>query len=124
MPPLFILIKYYYLMICYWYGVLGNKGHTYKSPSNHSVVTHAYTSIDGCLIPMYSGRCPREIQIRKPGSARWMWTKEAEVMLDGGTINKMESEFEEAGCFPNVGVVKEQWIALSTARILEEYLAY
>jgi hypothetical protein len=53
-----------------------------------------------------------------------MWTKEAEVMLDGGMINEMESKFKEAGCFPNVGVVKEQRIALSTARILEEYLAY
>jgi len=56
-----------------------------------------------------------------------MWANEGIVVFDGGMMNEMESEFQEAGCFPKVAVIKEQWIRLLIvlgAQILEEYVAY
>ena len=114
MPPLYKLIGYHYLMICYRYGIFSqNKGHTHKSPSNNSILTHAYTSIDGCLTPGCCSGCSRKIQIWKPGSATWMWLNEPVVILDRGIRNNVQFQLQEAGCFPNVGAVKEQWIALA-----------
>jgi hypothetical protein len=50
-----------------------------------------------------------------------MWPNAHVVILDGGIRNNVEFQLQEAGCFPNVGAVKEQWIALATiSRILQE----
>jgi hypothetical protein len=43
------------------------------------------------------------------------------VILDGGIRNNVQFQLQEAGCFPNVRAVKEQWIALAIkSRILQE----
>ena len=54
-----------------------------------------------------------------------MWVNVDIVMLNGGRGNDFEFNLHEAGCFFNVGVIKERWIttAMRVPRELQNNLA-